>query len=318
VSSIEVRHFRRSDGGQLTRLVNAHAAAVIPGATVSINTVLAQLERLPDEFIVGPWVSERVTLVAEQQNRVAAAAHVLRHYDDERAGDDYRNHGEIYWLLFWPHAPVGNPYWVDGLAAAEQVMDACLRQFDDWGASTQGAAGELPAPGVYGVPEQWPHVRRLYEQAGFTQLGQTESVHCAEVAHLVRHAPAAVAGASVRRAVGINGTRLTATVGDDVIGYIEVELMDRGERVSRGAGWADIGNLHVTESHSYPEVAGWLLAEAARWLHLASVERLLAYAVVERPDASIEGEEREREFLTAAGFVEVTRTRRGWTRGPKG
>ena len=71
---IEVRPFRRSDRDQLTRLVNAHAQAVVPGMTASVAAVLASLERQPAEFIVDPWVSERVTLVAQQQHRVAAAA----------------------------------------------------------------------------------------------------------------------------------------------------------------------------------------------------------------------------------------------------
>ena len=86
MSTIAVRPFRRSDRDQLTQLVNAHAEAVVPGLSVSVNTVLASLERQPGEFIVDPWVAERVTLVAEQQNRVAAAAHLLRYFADERAG----------------------------------------------------------------------------------------------------------------------------------------------------------------------------------------------------------------------------------------
>ena len=78
MSDVQVRPFRRADRDQLTQLVNAHAEAVVPGMSVSVNTVLSSLERQPGEFIVDPWVSERVTLVAEQRNRVAAAAHVRR------------------------------------------------------------------------------------------------------------------------------------------------------------------------------------------------------------------------------------------------
>jgi hypothetical protein len=51
MSSIEVRPFRRSDRAQLTDLVNAHAEAVVPGMSVSVNAVLSQLERDPGEFI---------------------------------------------------------------------------------------------------------------------------------------------------------------------------------------------------------------------------------------------------------------------------
>ena len=84
MSSVQVRPFRRGDRDQLTQLVNAHAEAVVPGMSASVNTVLSSLERRPGEFIEDPWVSERVTLVAEQAGRVAAAAHLLRYFPDER------------------------------------------------------------------------------------------------------------------------------------------------------------------------------------------------------------------------------------------
>ena len=84
MSAIEVRPFRRGDRDQLTKLVNAHAGAVVPGMSVSVHTVLSQLEREPGEFITDPWVSDRATLVAEQGGRVAAAAHLLRYFSDDR------------------------------------------------------------------------------------------------------------------------------------------------------------------------------------------------------------------------------------------
>ena len=84
--SIEVRPFRRADRQQLTDLVNMHASAVVPGLSVSVAAVLSQLERQPGEYIVDPWVSERLTLVAEQHERVAAAAHLLRYGAGEHVG----------------------------------------------------------------------------------------------------------------------------------------------------------------------------------------------------------------------------------------
>ena len=78
MSPVQVRPFRRDDRDQLTRLVNAHAEAVVPGMSASVNAVLGSLGRQPEEFIEDPWVSDRVTLVAEQRDRVAAAAHLLR------------------------------------------------------------------------------------------------------------------------------------------------------------------------------------------------------------------------------------------------
>jgi hypothetical protein len=150
MSSIEVRPFRRRDRDQLTRLVNAHAEAVVPGTSVSVNMVLSQLERQPGEFITDPWVCERATLVAEQAGRIAAAAHLLRYFSDERAGQSCRDLGEICWFLFWPEAPAGNPWWPDAAEAADVLMAGCLRLLGQWGVPRHEAGGELPVRGVYG------------------------------------------------------------------------------------------------------------------------------------------------------------------------
>jgi GNAT superfamily N-acetyltransferase len=116
--SIEVRPFRRSDGEQLTKLVYAHVAAVVPGVSVSVNRVLAQLEREPEEFIVDPWVVERTTLVAERRSSGVAAAHLLRYGDDDSVGDSYRAAGDVRWFLAWPDAQYRR--------GAEEAGDALL------------------------------------------------------------------------------------------------------------------------------------------------------------------------------------------------
>jgi GNAT superfamily N-acetyltransferase len=315
--SIEVRAFRRSDREQLTQLVNTHAAAVVPGMGVSVSTVLSSLERQPGEFIEDPWVSERVTLVAGQRDRIAAAAHLLRHYPDERAGKAARDAGEIRWLLFWPVAPAGNPCWPDATEAADALMAACIRQLEQWGVTRQHAGGELPVRGVYGVPEQWPHISAIYQRAGFAHAGHTEIIYLARVEDLRRPAEVPIDGLSVRRTVGMNGTRLSAVLGEDVIGYIEVEIFEEGERLPRHGGWADIGNLRVTEQYRRCGVASWLLGQAADWLRLAQVERLLDYAWLEGTDPGGQDYAEYRAFLPAVGFRELTRTRRGWNRTPQ-
>jgi len=314
MSSIEVRPFRRSDRDQLTGLVNAHAEAVVPGMSVSVNAVLSQLERDPGEFIVDPWVSERVTLVAEQRNRVAAAAHLLRYYPDDRAGESARDAGEIRWLLYWPLAPVGNPFWPDMTGSAEALIAACADVFGRWGVTRQHADGELPVPGVYGVPEQWPHIAALYRRAGFTHTGHTEVVYLAQVENLPSADAPPLDGLAVRRSVGINGCRFSAVLGEEVIGYIETEVLDKGERMSRHGGWADVGNLHVASPHRRRGVGSWLLGQAADWLRLAGANRLLNYAWLEGTDPGGLNYDDYRAFLSAVGFRELTRTERGWTR----
>jgi GNAT superfamily N-acetyltransferase len=313
MSAIEVRPFRRNDRDQLTGLVNAHAQAVVPGMGASVSTVLSSLERQPGEFIEDPWVSERVTLVAEQRQRVCAAAHLHRHFPDERAGAA-RDSGDIRWLLFWPEAPRGNPWWPDATDAAGALMTACIGLLESWGVARQHAGGEIPVPGVYGVPEQWPHVAALYQRAGFVHTGHTEVVYLARIEDLAPPAGPPIAGLTVRRTVGINGCRLSAVLGEEVIGYIEVETFEEGERLARHGGWADVGNLHVAQPYQRRGVGTWLLAQAAGWLRLAQVERLLDYAWLDGTDPGGQEYSAYRAFLAAAGFHELTRTRRGWDR----
>jgi GNAT superfamily N-acetyltransferase len=314
MSSVQVRPFRRDDRDQLTRLVNAHAEAVVPGMSASVNAVLGSLGRQPGEFIEDPWVSDRLTLVAEQRDRIVAAAHLLRYFPDERSGRDARDVGEIRWLLYWPQAPAGNPYWLDATGAAETLMTACTAQFGRWGVTRQHAGGELPVPGVYGVPEQWPHVAGLYQRAGFTHTGHTEIVYLARVQDLPGPAGPPLAGLAVRRSVGMNGCRLSAVLGRKVVGYIEIDTLDDGERLSRHAGWADVANLHVEPPYRRRGVGSWLLGQAADWLRLAQVSRLLDYAWLEGTDAGGYSYEDCRAFLPAVGFRELTRTARGWSR----
>ena len=311
--SVQVRPFRRSDRDQLTQLVNAHAEAVVPGMSASVHAVLSSLERRPGEFIVDPWVAERVTLVAEQASRVAAAAHLLRYFPDERAGAHFRDAGEIRWLLFWPQAPAGNLCWPT--AAAEALMAACDAQFGSWGVSRRYASGDLPVPGVYGVPEQWPHVADLYQRACFRHTGHTEAIYLTRVEDLPAPASPPLGGLEVRRSVGLNGVRLSAVLGPEVTGYIEIEVLGEGERLPRHGGWADVGNMDVASRYQRQGIGTWLLGQAAGWLRLAGVSRLLDYAWLEGTDPDGQDDDAAyRAFLAAAGFRELTRTARGWTR----
>lgn len=306
-----VRPFRRADREQVTRLVNAHAAAVMPGVSASVNAVLAQFEREPDEFVVDPWVAEREALVAEQDGAVVAAALLSRYRDDPDVGEGFRGAGDVRWLLFHPEAPAGNPFWGDGRAAAQGLLEAALTRFDRWQVRHAYADGTLPVPGVCGVPDQWPHVAELYLRNGFAP-----SPDLVEVLHLARLAdlpapgpgpdPAPLPGMTVRRSVGINGTRFTAVRDGAALGLIEVAVLDPAERHPRSGGLADIGNLEVAEPYRRQGVGSALLRQAADWLRLGGCDRLLHYA---RPD-----ETAAIAFVEKHGFTEVTRTRRGWER----
>ncbi|WP_328498090.1 N-acetyltransferase [Streptomyces sp. NBC_00414] len=303
MSAPQVRPFHRDDRDQLTELVNTHVAAVVPGLSLSVNTVLSAMTRQPDEFITDAWVAERATLVAEQHGHVVAAAHLLRHRADPEVGEAYRNAGSIDWFVCHPPAS----FRPDTGQAADLLMAACLARLARWDVRVRYADGSLPAPAVYGLPRPWPHIRAAYERAGFRHTGDTEVLLIAEVADLPPAAP--LPGVRADRTVGECGTRFTARSDTRVLGFIEIDTtLDRPERHARGGGLADIGNLHL--AHPVAGLETWLLARAAHWLRLSGVRTLLAYESSDATEAI--------RRLTSAGFHELTRTDRGWEHRPAG
>ncbi|MFE3019394.1 N-acetyltransferase [Streptomyces sp. NPDC059256] len=303
-ASLHVRTFHREDRDQLTTLVNVHAAAIIPGAVASVNTVLSSLERCPDEIVTDPWVTERTTLVVEGAGRIVAAAHLLRYGSDPDVGEDYRDTGHLGWFLH--HIDAGEQSMSE--QAADLLMAACLARFNRWGVRSRHADGLLPVPGVYGVPDQWPHVRAALERAGFVHGGQTEVLLLARVADLPAPGPAPLAGLTIRRTLGAWGTRLGAVLDAREIAFIELDTtLDRPERHARSLGMADVSDLGLPDD-PHPGLLPWLLGQAGQWLTLCGADRLLAYAT---PD-----EEGEIEELLRYGFGELTRTARGWDHRP--
>ncbi|MET7453064.1 N-acetyltransferase [Streptomyces sp. NPDC005574] len=303
MSALEVRPFHRADRDQLTELVNLHVAAVIPGVLVSTNTVLSGLERQPAEFVTDPWVSERATLVAEQRGTVVAAAHLLRYRSGPEVGDHYRDAGTVEWFVSRPEASSRS----DAGEAADLLMSACLARLARWRVRVRYAEGALPAPAVYGLPRPWPHIRAVYDRAGFRHTGGTEVLLIARVEDLPR--PETRPGVTFERTLGECGTRFTAYERRRVLGFVEVDTaLARPERHTRAPGLADIGNLHVTPAAG----AGWehrLLGHAADWLRLSGTDRLLAYEKA-ADSAAV-------DVLRAAGFRELTRTDRGWEHRPR-
>ncbi|WP_199813296.1 N-acetyltransferase [Streptomyces aureocirculatus] len=300
VPALKVRPFHRDDREQLTELVNSHVAAVVPGVSVSVNTVLNGLSRRPDEFIVDPWVAERVTLVAEQRAFVVAAAHLLRYRPDADVGPGFRDLGMLDWFVCHPQAS----FWPDADEAADLLMGACLAQLSRWGVRARAADGALPAPAVYGLPRSWPHVRAIYERAGFRHTGHTEVILIAAVSALRPSSPP-LPGLAVRRTLGECGTRLTAHLDGRDLGFIEVDTaLGRPERQARNGTLADVGNFHTEPGHGVDGLEAWLLGEAAEWLRLAGADRVLAYETSDDIEALTR--------LTALGFRELVRTDRGW------
>ena len=88
-------------------------------------------------------------------------------------------------------------------------------------------------------------------------------------------------------------------------------MFDEGSGCPGAAAGLTSASAGVAEPYRRRGVATWLLGQAAGWLRLARVSRLLDYASPDEPDTGY------RAFLATAGFQELTRTRRGWTRAPR-
>lgn len=262
---VAVRLFERRDRDQLTTLVNLHVAAVIPGIVLSVNTVLAQLEREPDENILDPWLAERCCLVAERNHEVVAAALLHRFRADNDVGPIYRGTGEIRWLVCK----------TDATEAGTQLLRDALEQMSRWGVTTVGAECALPALACYGVPDTLPHIRKLLTDAGFGAPTRTEVVLAARCDGLIGHD---LDGASIERSLGVLGARFTLRRDDTELGFIEVsDHTNAMARSSVATRWADVGNL-IFPSDDYLDTATpALLSAAADWLLLGGVTRLIDY-----------------------------------------
>lgn len=223
----------------------------------------------------------------------------MRYGSGDEVGPGYRAGGEIRWLLCWLDAP----FWPDAASAGAKLASAAVERMRTWRVSDVTVDGSLPAPGVYGVPEQWPHVHTLLREAGFTGGERTETVLLAQVERLQRQPEPD--DLHLVRTLGVNGTRFTATRGDDEVGVIEVDtgVVDP-IRMASQPGWADIGNLWINDTTRRHEIGPWLLGQAADWLQLGGITRLLAYA--QPDDAELLA------LLQSAGFSQLTTTTRGW------
>jgi hypothetical protein len=292
--SVTIREFRRDDRDQLTWLVNLHVATVLPGVALSTNVVLAQLEREPQETIVDPWVEERRCLVAEEDERVIAAALVLRYSDGETVGEAYRGVGEIRWLIGSPRA----------IVACQTLLGAVIDLIRTWNPTHIYADGALPAPGCYGIPDSWPHVRAVLLEAGFHGPDRTELVLAADCERL---AGSHLEETEVRRSVGDLGARLEVVRDGTALGFIEVGEIDQAlSRSTSSLSWTDVGNLATIGPATLGEVMPALLSAAADWLLLGGVDRLIDYYAedVDPPEYLA--------ILERCGFTRLSTNERGW------
>ena len=308
----EIRPFARADREGLSALVNRHVASVLPGASIPVSTLLSHLERDTAEPIVDPWVIDRHTIVGIDADRVVAAAHLKRFGCDERVSEDYKDTGEIAWLVFDPNCR----------PTAQALMAAAFETLTRWESRIWYADGNLPCLGVYGVSDSWPHVQELLQDLGFSDVeGQVELIFAGELEAVEQPGPPPVEGLELRRRVGSLGVSFDAVLAGETVGVFEVEDT-HGTSNAQLSRWADEANHWVAAEHRGLGIGSWLFRHGCDWLRVGGKGRFLAYAIESRgsqhDQSDVRGAEECERYYARFGLRRMTRTRRGWMRNPAG
>ena len=298
----DVRAFNRSDRDQLLSLVNHHVAACLPGGSIPAAALLSQLERDSSEYITEPWVIARHTVVAIDNDRLVAAAHLKRYADDARVSASYSNAATIEWFVFLPdHADAGTA-----------LLEASLDHLRSWRPRVLYADGGAFALATYGVPDAWPHVAPALEAAGFSDTeGRAEIIMAGHIDAVPAPGEPPLEALTARRVIGPLGVAFEACLDGEVVGVFEAQDdYTRGGSVMTLAGWADEANHWVRDDLRCRGIGTWLFRLGCDWLRLGNATRLLAYAT-ESPELP-----RIEAYYARHGLHRIGRTRRGWKRDP--
>jgi GNAT superfamily N-acetyltransferase len=172
------------------------------------------------------------------------------------------------------------------------------------------ADGTLPVPGVFGVSDAWPHVRTLYEEAGFDPTGgQVEVILTGGLDQIGPAGEHPIAGLTLRRQVATLGTAFNAVLDGEVVGSFEVDDdLTRGGTNLSFSGWAEGCNHWVRESLRRRGIGTWLVAQSASWLRLGRKNRFMTYVIEDTETDSWV------RYYARYGWRPTNRTTRGWER----
>lgn len=295
---MHVQHFATTDLPQLQRLVNLHLAAVLPGWALSEAALARHLERDDAQPITDPWVEERTTLCAVEDQRVLAAAHLLRYRDGAEIGADYRGVAEIAWFLAQP----------DRTDAADAVLASARECMAGWDVRrTHGWGSGLPAGPLWGVPDVWPHVSTALEAAGYRSSGHREALYGGWLGGIPLPIDPPLTGLTIQRRVETYETRIAALLEGQEIGFCDVQpdLTDGGLSPAL-RGWAWLAGLEVHEDWRNQGIGRWLVQHAVQWLRLCGCDRIVL-AVADDSESAGAG-----RFYRHFGWDVLVRETHGW------
>ncbi|MEJ5312280.1 MAG: GNAT family N-acetyltransferase [Anaerolineae bacterium] len=279
-------------------LINAHLEMAIPGWALPAEFIADRLARHPEQNILDPWVIERQTLLRVEAGRVLAAVHLLRYGNGDDVAPDYRNAGDIAWLLF----AAGTE------AAGHELLVAARQQMREWGVRVIYAWDTgLPVPLCSGIPDAWPHIRRLFAESGFLADGGIEYIFGGELAAIPAPASAPMAGVSVCPAVSGVETTFVLRHNDEHIGRCEcVADLTQDGRLPAFAGWGKLEMLEVAAPWRNYGLGRWLVQHAVAWLREMGCTRI-AFSVTPDDDARGAG-----RFYRRFGWERWLTLEKGW------
>ena len=248
---------------QVMDLVNAHLGAVVPGWALTACYFWERLKRNPAEWVTDPWVAERKSIVGVVNDRVCAAAHILRYGDDTR----WKGTAEVAWLLFWPRERT----------AGEAILKECLRQMKAWQVTDQQISGPLPVPVCVGLPHVWPHIGLMLGQFGYSSNADVdESVYGGTLDGIPSPGEPPVEGASIHRDLGKFSTRFVARLGGRDVAYVEcVADLTQGGQLPALSGWGELSEVETSEAMRNRSLGSWVMRHALEWLRLSRCSRIV-------------------------------------------
>ncbi len=295
-----VELFNRRHLPQVQDLINTHLSAIVPGWALPSGYILRRLYANPGQYVIDPWVRQRVTLCAIDRDRVVAAAHLLRYGTDAPTGGDYRGAGDIAWLLAWP----GHE------EAAALLLAAAHDQMRQWQASIVYAwDSHLPVPLCTGIPQQWPHIDQLFRQSGYEPVPErAEAIYGGSLCDIPPAGESPIAQVRLRRWIKSDrGCCFSAMLEDQELGWCEYlcDLTQGGDLFAL-RGWGELTELFVHEQWRSRGIGAWLVRHAVDWLRLAGCDRV---ALTVALDDEQNGAGR---FYERFGWHPLTRFQQGW------
>jgi GNAT superfamily N-acetyltransferase len=298
---MHIEPFRRKHLPHLQTLINQHLSTVMPGWALPAPYILRHMYRNPSQPVINPWVTERLTLCMIERELVVGAVHLLHYGEGGTTGEYYRNTGDIARLLAWPGYD----------AAAVELLTAVHDQMRQRGITCIYAwDSHLPVPLFTGIPNQWPHILRLFETSGYAPvLERAEAIYGGTLDTIPPAGNTPLPDLTIRRWIRSDrGAAFSAILDDEEIGWCEYDSdLTKGGELPAFRGWAELSEMFIQEQWRGRGIGTWLVQHTAAWLRMAGCDHIALTVAI---DDEQNGAGR---FYQRLGWSPFTRFQQGWS-----